>query len=229
MNTLLQRVWSAKIKTIELFSGLESFSAVMRKHGHGTFTVDNNPSFHPDKCLDLGTAGPEDLQLATFGRTYPDILWASPPCEGFSVASIGKNWTGGYRGYEPKSESARRSIHLAKSAIAFIELIEPKWWFIENPRGLLRKMPFMEDFLKETGAVRHTVWYCRYGDTRAKPTDIWTNALWWTPRAPCNNGNKNHIVAPRGARTGTQGIRGYKDRSRIPAALFEEILAQMSN
>ena len=22
---------------------------------------------------------------------------------------------------------------------------------------------------------RHTVWYCKYGDSRAKPTDIWTS------------------------------------------------------
>ena len=29
-------------------------------------------------------------------------------------------------------------------------------WYIENPRGKLKT----------------TVWYCKYGDTRAKPTDL---------------------------------------------------------
>lgn len=209
-----------RLSTMEWFCGTKSFSNVMESMGHNTFTIDNDPVFYPDKVADIGS-------LAGIEGYPPDILWASPPCEGFSVASIGSNWTGGYRGYEPKSESAKRSIHLAKSTIRLIKQLEPKWWFIENPRGLLRKMPFMDDFLKETGGVRHTIWYCRYGDTRAKPTDIWTNALWWDPRPPCKNGDPDHTSAPRGAKTGTQGISGYKDRSRIPAALFEEILLQI--
>jgi len=59
-----------------------------------------------------------------------------------------------------------------------------------------------------------------------KPTDIWTNADWWTPRPMCRNGAPCHIAAPRGSKTGTQGIKGYKDRSRIPSELFEEIFNQ---
>src|SRR3990167_3554246 len=53
----------------------------------------------------------------------------------------------------------------------------------ENPRGVLRKMPFMKDF------IRHTVSYCQYGDNRMKPTDIWTNALFWKPKPICKNGS----------------------------------------
>jgi len=223
------------MRTIELFCGTKSFSKVMEAYGHETFTVDNDPVFEPDACLDLRTAGMQHLQLATFGRSECDILWASPPCEGFSVASIGANWTGGFRGYEPKSDSARRSILLAKNTIGLIRLIEPRYWFIENPRGLLRKMRFMEDLESSNptfqplgiGVKRVTISYCQYGDTRMKPTDIWTNAWWWTPRPICKNGMPCHVAAPRGSKTGTQGIGNYRDRSRIPAALFEEILEQM--
>lgn len=207
------------MKTIELFSGTESFSQVMRKHGHETFTVENDPQFSPSLLADI-------MEPVVFPYV-PRILWASPPCEGFSVAAIGANWTGGFRGYEPKSDTARRSIALAKRTIELVRESGTEFYFIENPRGLLRKMPFMEEFLLETGGVRHTVWYCRYGDTRAKPTDIFTNAWWWKPREVCHNGNPDHERAPRGAKTGTQGVKGYRDRSRIPAALFEEILAQM--
>ena len=57
-----------------------------------------------------------------------------------------------------------------KKVLKIIEQRKPTWFFIENPRGLLRKMPFMRDLM------RHTVTYCQYGDTRMKPTDIWTNA-----------------------------------------------------
>lgn len=60
-----------------------------------------------------------------------------------------------------------------------------------------------------------------------KPTDIWTNAMWWQPQPMCTRSNPDHESAPRGSRTGTQGLKGDVERSRIPAALFEEILAQM--
>lgn len=36
------------MKTLELFSGTKSFSKVMAKHGHTTFTVDNDPKLEPD-------------------------------------------------------------------------------------------------------------------------------------------------------------------------------------
>ena len=102
-------------------------------------------------------------------------------------------------------------------------------FFIENPRGMLRHMPFMKEF------KRYTVWYCKYGDDRAKPTDIWTNSTTWTPRPECRNykydkeGNIidkhcHHQAARRGAKTGTQGRDGSYTRSMIPKQLCEEIL-----
>lgn len=197
------------MNTIELFSGTKSFSKVMKEHGHSTLTVDNDAGLEPDACTDI-----REFVLPP----GIDMLWASPPCQGFSVAAIGKNWN-----YDntPKTDSARLSMELAQRTLDVIESAKPTWWFIENPRGKLRKMPFME------GLRRVTVSYCQYGDDRMKPTDIWTNAWWWTPRAMCKNGDKCHEAAPRGAKTGTQGILGAKDRGRVPAALFEEILEQI--
>ena len=69
------------------------------------------------------------------------------------------------------------------------------------------------------GLPRYTVTYCQYGDERMKPTDIWTNhpAPCFKPR--CKNGDPCHVSAPRGARTGTQGLKGSKERSVIPEEL----------
>jgi len=93
-------------------------------------------------------------------------------------------------------------------------------FFIENPRGMLRKMPWIQEF------TRHTIWYCVYGDERAKPTDIWTNSKTWIPRPVCKNGNKDchHQPAPRGSKTGTQGRKGSYERSKIPQELCFEVL-----
>jgi hypothetical protein len=204
--------------TIELFSGTKSFSKVMAKHNYNTLTIDDDETLSPTICENMMNVDASDFDFPV------EFLWASPPCQGFSVAVIGRNWN---RDYTPKTESARIAMELAQKTIELIETIKPKYWFIENPRGMLRKMPFMEEFLKRNKGIRHTVSYCQYGDTRMKPTDIWTNALFWTPKPICKPKSSCHESAPRGSRTGTQGLKNAKDRGVIPPALFEEIIYQL--
>lgn len=203
------------LNTVELFAGTQSFSRVMRRRGHDTFTFDLDPAFKCDVSGDI-----RDIRDLGKGNRA-DILWASPPCTAFSVASIGTHWGGGQRGYIPKTSKAKLGMELVQHTLQLIHDTKPKWWFIENPRGVLRKLPFME------GMFRHTISYCQYGDKRMKPTDVWTNAWWWHPRRICRNGDDCHEAAPRGAKTGTQGIDGARDRGRIPPQMFEEILRQM--
>jgi hypothetical protein len=95
-----------------------------------------------------------------------------------------------------------------------------KIFFIENPNG--RAVWFLHNkWLKR-------VWYCQYGDTRAKPTNIWTNLRGWTPKTCKNNNpNCNHIRAKRGSKTGTQGLKNATERGVIPEALFYEIFESM--
>jgi len=148
----------------------------------------------------------------------PDVIWASPPCTAFSVASIGKNWTKVGDDYLPKNPRAELGLILVQKTLEIIEHFKPTYFFIENPRGMLRKMPIMAD-LKRQGVT-----YCQYGDTRMKPTDIWTNSDKWIPRPMCSNGSQCHISAPRGSRTGTQGLSNAYERSKIPEDLCIEIL-----
>jgi len=66
------------------------------------------------------------------------------------------------------------------------------------------------------------VWYCRLGLDRAKPTDLWgVIPPGLDLPAPCHNGNLDHVAAPRGSRTGTQGGVGTAEAGRIPRELAE--------
>ena len=94
-----------------------------------------------------------------------------PPCTTFSVASIGHHWKGGKRGYVPKTKDAEIGLKILEKTIEIIEYIDPKYWIIENPRGMMRKMWQLNKY----NFYRQTPRYCQYGDQRAKPTDIWSN------------------------------------------------------
>lgn len=203
------------MKLIELFAGTASFSKAAI--GHNTFTSDIDPNFETDYCTDIMDF---DISKVPF---KPDVIWASPPCETFSVASIGHHWKGGKGAYIPKTENSKLGINRILKTIDIITQLKPKYWFIENPRGVLRKLDFMQDF------NRYTVTYCQYGDTRMKPTDIWSNIPDLQFKPMCKNGMPCHISAPRGSKTGTQGIKTYKDRSRIPNELCVSIISQLES
>lgn len=207
------------MKTIELFSGTASFSKVANQKGFSTFCIDK---FEGLGQLDLQI----DLETADLSNLKCDFLWASPPCTTFSVASMGTHWTGGIGAYIPKTEKCKTGLRILENTIKNISLIKPKYWVIENPRGVMRKV--IDKIFEKYDIIdyhRETAWYCQYGDTRAKPTDIWTNIPNWKAKG-CKNGNPdcNHIRAPRGAKTGTQGLKGNKERSVVPEALIKEII-----
>ena len=196
-----------------MFSGSATFSRIARLRGNSSITYDNDESLHPDICADIS-----DYALY-LGPSKPDVIWASPPCQGFSVAAFGKNWGGGFRAYEPKSESAKLSIRCLRTTLEIIRFLNPKLYFIENPMGMMRKMPEMQ-------AIRRVeVSYCQYGDTRMKPTDIFTNSH-WIGRPKCKNGSICHVSAPRGSKTlgSTQGLKGAYLRGKLPDQLCVEII-----
>ena len=204
-----------KLKVLELFAGSRSFSKVAEEFGYETYTTDIEPFDNIDQVCDIFDF---DINKIPF---QPDIIWAYPPCYTFSVASIGHHWTGGHRAYIPKTEKAKTGLKIVEKTLEIIHKLKPDYYYIENPRGVLRKLDVVKGL-----QFRNTVWYCQYGDMRAKPTDIWTNDMKWIPRPVCHNGNKNchHEPAPRGSKTGTQGLKGNYERSIVPKELCKEIL-----
>ena len=200
------------MKVLELFAGSRSIGKIAEELGMEVFSSDLiafEGIHYPISILDF------DVTKVPF---KPDVIWASPPCTGFSVAAIGHHWTGGKGAYIPKTDTAKLGIELVKKTLEIIEYFQPTYWFMENPRGVLRKL----DVVK--GLNKQSVTYCQYGDERMKPTDIWTNSIMWEPKPMCKNGDPCHVAAPRGSKTGTQGRANAYERSKIPEQLCREIL-----
>lgn len=203
-------------ETVELFSGMKSFSNYAEKCGFKTFTVDIEKKFNPSLCVDLLKPFPKILEekLKT-----ADIIWMSPPCQTFSMAAGYKHWTSDRRPKTTDAVAGYMCLMICKEMADFCEE-HNKIFFIENPVARARW------FLPKEW--RRTVWYCQYGDERAKPTDIWTNLKGWGGRM-CKNNNPecNHIRSPRGTQSGTQGQKNAIVRSIIPEKLFEELFSMV--
>jgi site-specific DNA-cytosine methylase len=198
------------MNVVDLFSGSRSFAKVAQAEGCATWTTDMNAFEGIDCVCDV-----LELQRSDIPFDKVDVLWASPPCTGFSVAAMGHHWN---PNRTPRTETAKLGIRLVERTLELIDQIQPTFWFIENPRGMLRKQAMMQEL------QRHTVTYCQYGDDRMKPTDIWTNSPMWIPRTMCKNGSPCHEAAPRGSKTGTQGRKGNYNRSKVPSELCREVL-----
>lgn len=179
------------MRVLDLFAGLCGWSQPFAERGHEVFSVDLDERFDVSLHADILTLTAGDLPWR------PDIILASPPCEAFSVMTIGRNWA---PGRVAKTDKARIGVALVEATRRLIDDLSPTFFVVENPRAMLRKLPALSDL------ERRTVTYCQYGEPFMKPTDLWGGfppSLVLRPMcrklAPC------HVAAPRGSRTGIQG------------------------
>lgn len=208
-----------KLKTVELFAGTKSFSTVAKNRGHKTWTTDFNSDFNCDLTGNILNHNIQEKiyeQLKTLEKG--DCVWMSPVCTYWSLAAGNTYWTE-FR--MPRREESITGIKMMMFCRFVADYCEKKkiWFVIENPNG--RAVWILDNqYLKRC-------WYCQYGDLRAKPTNLWTNIP--IEFRTCHNGNKDcpHESAPRGSKTGTQGLKGDIERSIVPPQLCKEIMIKI--
>lgn len=242
------------MKTIvDLYSGTGSSTAAFEdSEDWRVFRVDLLPKFEADLHRDIAGLNPgriEDEELAEAIRetpvleveelpSDPEVVWASPPCTKFSVAALSKHWT---EEKLPEKDEVVEHVKMAYRTLHLIREMEPKWWFVENPRGMLRKVyPFEPvDF----------VTYCQYGFDYMKPTDLYGRHPPSLEYKSCKPGSACHDAAPRG--TNHQGLQAQKvtegkkksnfqqdtwnlgesveSRAKVPRGLSEAIIKAVEN
>lgn len=99
------------------------------------FSVDWDKRFRDiDMYADISKITADDI-TSKFGM--PDVIWASPDCTSYSIAAIShhrkKNTDTG--SLDPISEYAKFCDDCNKHVIDLITQLNPKYFFIENPRG----------------------------------------------------------------------------------------------
>lgn len=219
------------LRLMDACSGLNGASDPAKASGRwDTFGIDSDPKLPADFTADILTVTADDIRDLT-GWARPDVIWASPPCNGFSVASVGKHWNHpDEETYLPKSETAFLGMRILRHIQGLIRDLGPTFHVIENPWGIMPKV---------IGEPTVPIWQCHYGNTSAKPTMLAGNLPpSFVPRPECHNrpgSNRaphapdcccmDHEGASRGAKSGTQGI-GARDgfsaanwRAVIPAEL----------
>lgn len=230
-----------KLRVLDLYAGLHGWGAAFAARGHEVISLDIDPKFNCTITADILEIDPAVLSL--YGPF--DIILASPPCEAFSVAALSRNWdVVGKKTATPvvvpKSEKAKLGQKLVEHTLYIIDYLQPTAWLMENPTAMMRRLDVLQDI------ERRSVTYCKYGKSYRKPTDLWGNfpeAL--ELEQPCTTAkNKNHPLAgqlarlpdgrtfvtdrdgkpcheaaPRGSKTGVQGLANSEERAIVPLQL----------
>tara|TARA_Y100000004_G_scaffold46727_1_gene51304 strand:- start:676 stop:1284 length:609 start_codon:yes stop_codon:yes gene_type:complete len=121
------------MKIIDLFSGLGGASEAFVQDYHEVMRIDNNPillGVHNTWMFDLTDDEEIDALIHMHYWDNPELIWASPPCDDFSL---------GYNAPGPKA--AREGVKFEpdmrplRAALKIIKHKKPRYWVIENVRG----------------------------------------------------------------------------------------------
>ncbi len=133
------------LKVLELFAGTRSIGRAFERRGHEVFSIEWNKDFENISLYkDISELTAQEI-IDSFG--HPDVIWASPDCTTFSIAAIShhrrKNEETG--NLDPVSDYAKFCDNVDTHVLELIRELKPKYWFIENPRGGMRKMTWITE------------------------------------------------------------------------------------
>ena len=127
-------------KMLDLCSGLGGASEAMLNHGWEVARIENNPLLQmvPNTTIMSIQQLRDDIKSQLSAGVKPadiELVWASPPCIDFSL---------GY--HSPRSKAIRAGedyypaygIELVQICKEIIDMLQPRYWMIENVRGAIQ-------------------------------------------------------------------------------------------
>jgi hypothetical protein len=217
-----------RLVSLELCSGTESFTSVMRSvYPHHTHvTVDIDPTCSPTYACDVLVFDYETLISPSDKVTH---IWCSPPCTQYSNMRT----TGPPRDLLLADRIVERCLTIVRH---YLQRNPDMLWFMENPfTGLLKTRPCV------CNLPFYDVTYCRYAPEwfMRKSTRIWTNKRGFTPKVclgreclavavDTETGRYRHkgTVSGRFWKRGIWKSKKHKQRElgRVPPRLILELL-----
>lgn len=210
------------MKILELFSGQGSISAAFKENGFEAFRVDWSHKVEAELHMDIKELTAE--LVAKYCQGIPDVIWASPQCTTYSIGTHRHRTL--QEGLKPKTLLAANDDETNVIMWGLIDdllKLGTKYYFVENPRGRMRHMPFVQN------RPRYTITYCSYGNKGnakgyehyyvMKPTDIWTNHPHPKFKPMCKINNPEHEHFNQGAAM----KRDYLSRGQMPKDLTKHI------
>lgn len=205
---------------VDFFSGLGGFSqAFLETNGWRVIRIDYDKKFSHIPNTTIADIMKIDFRfLSRLGANKPDMLLMSPPCECFSLMSVYHYWENG----RPKIQKTLDAIALVQRALALKNQIQPKYWILENPNGMMVKVLGKPN--------RYTWWGSWYSDRDLimrklhkegitlppmKPTSLWglMPDIDWRPKPK----KGEYQEAKRGSKAGIQNTKlRPEERSCIP-------------
>ncbi|MHA2047389.1 MAG: DNA cytosine methyltransferase [Candidatus Thorarchaeota archaeon] len=205
---------------VDFFSGLGGFSEAFRdREDWKVIRFDYDRKFrHIPNTQIVDIMKLDILRLRKLGALKPDILLMSPPCECFSLMSVYHYWIEG----RPKVQKTRDAIALVNRSLELKDLLQPDFWVLENPNGMM---------VKVLGKPNHYTWWGAWYSERdlmmlrlkelgielppMKPTSLWgvLPDIQWRPKPK----KGEYQAAPRGSKSGIQNSKLRPEvRSCIP-------------
>ena len=176
----------AKGKALDLFSGTGSVARRLTELGYEVISLDIDP-----RCSATFVTDIFDWIYTGYHPGYFKIIAASVPCAEYSIAKT----------------TAPRDFHRADALVTrvleIVNYLEPKIWWIENPRtghlknrDMVKKLPFVD------------LDYCQFSDWGyQKPTRFWGSE---------NLGKLKHVTCPgRACKNVVQDAEGVRHKEKL--------------
>jgi site-specific DNA-cytosine methylase len=213
-------------RILELFCGTKSVGKVFEDAGYEVISLDYNPKFEATHMEDITS-----WDYRQYPKGHFDVIWASPDCTTWSIASSGKYRTKANIWGIPDVNLGMAVFgnNMVLRVIEIIQYFKPKAWFIENPRGLLQHFPPLKRFVDEEDGCMNLVYYANYNNWGVpKPTNLWSNLLLWENETMPEMSEDTYVILirhdGRPQRYYNSFKRSSESRSRIPPDLITRLL-----